>query len=155
IVKFNGVAASVTSSSPTSLVVAVPASTTGKISVTRAATTVTSPNEFLVLRLTINNFYPPLGTAGTNDFINGSGFSTVPANNIVKFNGVTATITNCSPTGITAVVPAGNTAGNITVTVNGVTATSTDNFGGTLSVTAFTPSSGTVGSSVTISGTGF
>ena len=155
-VKFNGVTAIVTSSTTTSLTVTVPTgTTTGKISVTRETITAQSAIEFLVLPLTITSFSPAIGSSGTIVTINGAGFSTVPANNLIKFNGITAAASTSSATSISATVPGGNTAGKITVTINGTTATSADDFGGTLSLSSFTPPSALAGASITISGTGF
>ncbi|MFM8833453.1 MAG: IPT/TIG domain-containing protein, partial [Cytophagales bacterium] len=39
---------------------------------------------------------------GTSVTITGTNFSTTPANNVVKFNGVTATVTASTATSITA-----------------------------------------------------
>ncbi len=156
IVKFNGVAATVTSTSPNSLTVTVPSgATTGLVSITRQGFTVASANEFLILPLAISSFTPSVGVAGSSITISGSGFSSIPSNNIVKFNGIAATVTTSTSTTITATLPAGNTVGKITVSVNGVAASSTNNFEGILSINSFTPVNGLTGSTITITGTGF
>ena len=73
----------------------------------------------------------------------------------VRFNGTAAAYTVASETQLTATVPAGATSGPLSVTTPGGTATSTASF--TVfqapTVSSFTPASGGVGTSVTITGT--
>jgi len=71
------------------------------------------------------NAIPASGAVGSSVIITGDNFSGATA---VKFNGTSANFTVDSPTKITAVVPAGATAGPITVTTSGGTATSATNF---------------------------
>ncbi len=154
--------ATVSASTTTSLTVTVPASAaTGPISVTTNCITATS-TDFTVLTApvpTITSFAPTSGPIGTTVTITGTNFNTTPANNTVKFNGTTATVTASTATSITTTVPSGATTGKITVTVGGNTATSATNFtvtGSSLpTITSFTPTSGNVGTSVTITGTNF
>jgi gliding motility-associated-like protein len=105
----------------------------------------------------ITNFTPTSGAVGTSVIINGANFSTTPANNIVAFNGTTAVVTASTATSITTSVPTGATTGKISVTVAGNSATSASDF--TViqppTITSFTPLSGTVGTTVTITGTNF
>lgn len=156
VVKINGTTAIVTATSATSLTVTVPTgATTGRVSVTRAGFTAQSANEFLVLPLSVTSFTPSVGSAGANVVVNGTGFSSIAANNEVKFNGITAEVTSSTPTSLIAKIPAGNTVGKITVRVNGVTAASANDFSGVLSFTSFTPNKALAGASVTITGTGF
>jgi gliding motility-associated-like protein len=77
---------------------------------------------------TIISFTPAEGLIGTSVNITGTNFSTTPANNLVKFNGVTAIATSSSATSISTTVPIGATTGKITVAVGGNTATSATNF---------------------------
>jgi gliding motility-associated-like protein len=107
---------------------------------------------------TITSFTPTTGVIGTTVTITGTNFSTTPANNTVKFNGTTATATASTTTNITTTVPAGASTGKITVTVGGNTATSATNFTVTAplpTITSFTPASGPIGTTVTITGTNF
>jgi uncharacterized repeat protein (TIGR03803 family) len=77
------------------------------------------------------------------------------SSSIVKFGGVQAeTVTLDGPTHIIATVPAGALTGSVTVTTNATTLTSTQQFKVLPSITSFTPMSGPVGTSVTITGTG-
>ncbi len=108
--------------------------------------------------LSITSFTPTSGPVGTTVIITGTNFSTTPANNTVRFNGTTAVVTASTATSITTTVPTGATTGTISVTVAGNTATSTSNFTVTTpspTITSFTPTSGPVGTTVTITGTNF
>ena len=73
----------------------------------------------------------------------------------VSFNGTSAVIGTNTPTSITTTVPAGATDGTISVTTPGGTDTSPGSFNVTIPpvVTGFSPTSGPVGTSVTINGT--
>ncbi|MCZ8216194.1 MAG: IPT/TIG domain-containing protein, partial [Cyclobacteriaceae bacterium] len=159
---FNNRTATVTASTTTSITAIVPASTiTGIISVTTNCLTAASATNFTISTLpppTITSFTPSSGPVGTTVTITGTNFDPTPANNIVAFNGVTAVVTASTTTSITTTVPTGATTGTITVTIAGNTATSTTNFTVTPSlptITSFTPTSGPVGTTVTITGTNF
>lgn len=117
--------------------------------------TVTSRFTTVVPSPTISGFAPTNGPVGILVTLTGTNFVTVSS---VAFNGVaTSTFTVTSETSLTAVVPPGATTGPITVTTPGGTATSATNFtvltGPT--ITGFTPTSGPVGTAVTISGLNF
>ena len=85
--------------------------------------------------------------------LTGTAFSGATA---VKFNGVAATYAVSSATQISATVPAGATTGPITVSAPGGTVTSAQRFTvySTPTITSFSPASGPVGASVTLTGTG-
>jgi uncharacterized delta-60 repeat protein len=70
----------------------------------------------------ITSIAPTSGPVGTTVTITGTGFDPVPANNIVYFGAVKATVVSATPTTITVQAPAGSTYGPITVTTNGRTA---------------------------------
>jgi hypothetical protein len=95
--------------------------------------------EQVALKLpTIASFTPTSGLPGATVTITGTNFDANPANNLVTFGGIQATVTAASTTSLTTTVPASavaGTAGKITVTALGLTAISTDNF----SVTATPP----------------
>lgn len=59
---------------------------------------------------------PNAGRPATEVRIFGKGFSPTPAENVVTFNGVAATVTAAEPNAITTTVPAGASSGAITVT---------------------------------------
>lgn len=105
----------------------------------------------------ISSFTPGTGGAGTPVTIFGSGFSAIPSQNAVQFNGTTAAVTSSSATQITTSVPTGATTGSISVTSPSGSATSGASFvvsSGT-SITSFTPNIGAAGTAVVINGTGF
>jgi gliding motility-associated-like protein len=109
---------------------------------------------------TITSFSPTAGSIGTTVTITGNNFSATPANNIVTFfNNKTAIVTASTATSLTTTVPTGTTTGKISVTVNCVTVQSTSDFiVGTASlptITSFTPPSGGISTTVSITGTNF
>src|SRR5438309_8733372 len=155
-VRFNGTTANYTVNSSTVIQATVPANaTTGSISVTTPGGTATSSSAFTVLYPpTITSFTPTSGLVGTSVTINGTNFSGATA---VQFNGTTANYTVNSATVIQATVPANATTGSISVTTPGGTATSSSarSEERRAGITSFTPTSGLVGTSVTINGTNF
>ena len=158
-VDFNGTTAVVTASTTTSITTSVPfGATAGPISVTVNGIIGTSSANFIVPTPTITSFIPNDGAVGASIVITGTNFSSTLANNIVEFfNGVAATVTAASSTSITATVPSGTSTGPISVTVNGITGTSSSNFNilPSPTITGFSPASGAVGATVTINGTNF
>jgi photosystem II stability/assembly factor-like uncharacterized protein len=77
----------------------------------------------------ISSFAPSSGPTGTTLTITGINFSPNPADNIVKFNGVIATITASTTSSLTVTVPIGAATGKISVSVAGNTAISNNSFG--------------------------
>jgi len=73
-------------------------------------------------------FTPAAGKAGTAVVISGSNFSSVPAENAVKFNGVAATVTAASSDSLTVTVPVAASTGPISVTTAGGTSSSFGTF---------------------------
>ncbi|MET0394398.1 MAG: FG-GAP-like repeat-containing protein [Chitinophagaceae bacterium] len=69
----------------------------------------------------ITSFTPSSGPVGTSVTITGSNFSAVPANNIVYFGAVRATVSAAATTSLTVSVPAGATYQPVSVTVNNLT----------------------------------
>jgi uncharacterized repeat protein (TIGR03803 family)/YD repeat-containing protein len=158
-VSFNGIPATVSSSTDTSLTVAVPTgATNGPLTITVGGQTLTAgtfnvladPNAFSVA-----DFTPKSAAVGNSLTITGTGF----INPTVTINGVSAPVTVSSVTSITVTVPTGVTSGPVIVTVNGQAQTvgnfTVANPVPTFAITDFTPKSALVGSSVTITGTGF
>ncbi|MDF0714680.1 BspA family leucine-rich repeat surface protein [Muricauda sp. 334s03] len=78
---------------------------------------------------TITSFSPTSGPVGTVVTVNGTNFSTTAASNTVKIGNTAATVAS-SPTAtkLTITVPEGATTGKISVTVDGDTATSSNDF---------------------------
>jgi hypothetical protein len=106
----------------------------------------------------VSGLSPTSGTGGTSVTISGSNFGASQGSSTVKFNGKQATtITNWSGSSIVAVVPAGTPEGDGPVVVNvggvvsnGMTFTVTGP-----RITSLSPTSGAVGSSITIAGSNF
>jgi len=112
-----------------------------------------------VAATSVIEFDPDSGPAGTSVTIYGTGFSSTPSQNTVRFNGVTATLTSATTTSIVATVPPGASTGPINVTSPNGSATSATPFtvGATNAptISGFSPTIGTPGTPVTISGTNF
>ena len=104
---------------------------------------------------TIVSFAPTSGPTGTSVVLTGTNFTGASS---VKFNGITASFTVNSATQITTTVPAAATTGAITVTNSGGTGTSGSPFtvvANLPTISSISPSSGVVGTAVTINGTNF
>jgi large repetitive protein len=102
----------------------------------------------------------PQGSIGSTITIYGSGFSTTPSSNTVKFNGVAATVASATATQLVVTVPTGATSGSITVQTGSTLVTSPGSFTVTAAVGAptiasFLPLVAATGSTVTVTGTGF
>jgi uncharacterized repeat protein (TIGR03803 family) len=100
------------------------------------------------------SFVGPLfeGKVGKTIEILGQGFT---GTSKVSFHGVAATFTVVSDTYLTAVVPSAATTGSVTVTTPGGTLTSNKIFRVTPAILSFKPTSGSVGTQVTLTGTSF
>jgi hypothetical protein len=118
VVTFSGIAAVVTSSTPTQIVTTVPAgATSGPISITvDEVSHATSATIFTVLALP--TFTPASASVGTTVTITGTNFDPTAANNSVTFNGTAAVVTSSTPTQIVTTVPADATSGPIAITVD-------------------------------------
>ena len=78
--------------------------------------------------LAIFNFTPKQGGVGAAVTIQGQGFSPVPSENTVLFNGTAAAVTSATNSILQVTVPSGATTGPISVTVGANTATSDQDF---------------------------
>jgi hypothetical protein len=155
-VVFNETAAIFSVVSDTTMQATVPAgATTGPINVTTAGGTATSAAPFtLVSPPTITSFTPASGPVASNVTISGTNFAGATT---VTFNGSAATFSVVSDTTIQATVPIGATTGPLSVTTVAGTGNSATPFTvlSPPTIASFTPTSGAVGASVTISGTNF
>jgi YD repeat-containing protein len=110
-------------------------------------------------QVSVIEFTPNSGPIGAQVTIFGTAFGATPAQNTVKFNGVTASIISASVTRLVVNVPTGASTGTISVTAPGGTATSSAPFTVTAStaptITGFTPAIGIPGTAVTLTGTNF
>jgi uncharacterized repeat protein (TIGR03803 family) len=92
---------------------------------------------------------PTSGVVGTSVIILGTNLTGATS---VTFNGTAATFTVVSDSEITATVPAGATTGKVEVTTPGGTLSSNVTFRVTAVISSFSPTSGPVGTVVTITG---
>jgi len=108
---------------------------------------------------TITSLSTTSGPVGTGVTITGTNFGATQGTSTVTFNGTIATVTSWSATSLVTTVPTGATSGNVVVTVGGVASNGVSftvgSGGGTLNISSLSPTSGVVGTSVTIMGTGF
>lgn len=156
-VQFHGTPAPFDVQSATRITTTVPAgAATGKVTVSTPSGTATSPNDFTVLVVpAITGFAPASGDVGTVVTLTGANLAGATA---VRFNGISAAeFTVLSATNLTARVPTSATTGRITVQAPGGTAESATLFSViTLpAISAFLPTSGGPGTTVTIDGANF
>jgi hypothetical protein len=134
----------------------VPAgATTGRIAVVTPSGEATSATDFRVLYPpVVTGFSPASGAVGATVTITGANFSNVTR---VSFGTVEATFTVNSPTQITTTVPVGASTGPINMTNPDGARSSASQFTvlpTTADIWSLSPNSGTVGTEVTIFGTG-
>src|SRR4029077_7844063 len=96
------------------------------------------------------------GPVGTAVMITGTNFGAAQGARTVTFNGTTARPTSGRATSLGVQVPAGATTGTVVVTVGGL-ASNAQSFTVTVppTLTSLAPTSGPVGTAVTITGTNF
>ncbi len=109
--------------------------------------------------VTLTDMTPSSGEIGTSVTLGGTGFSTVAANNTVKFGSITVPsgdiTVNGTGTEITAVVPAGTFGSqNVTIQVGSQTSNAMS-YEVKPKITSLSTTATTVGTSMTITGTGF
>ena len=161
-VTFNGVTATPTNWTATSITVPVPSgATTGNVVLTVHGVA-SNPVSFTVGSSSgpsIASLSPTTGALGAQVTITGTNFGSSQGTSTVTFNGTAATVTSWSATSIATTVPSGATTGNVVVTVggvasNGVSFTVTGSGSGP-TISSLSPTSGPVGTAVTITGTSF
>lgn len=151
--KFNGVSATPTSWSATSIVAPVPSTaTTGSVVVTVNGTS--SNGIAFTVKPKIDSLSPTSGPVATSVTISGTTFGATQGSSTVTFNGTTATPSSWSDTSIVTQVPPGTHTGPVVVTVGGQ-ASSVITFTVTPKIDNLSPTAGVIGTSVTISGTSF
>lgn len=157
-VQFGFIQATVTGASTTQLSCTVPeGALTNAISVTTLGGTVTSAASFLVIP-EISALSTAVTVPGQSLIITGKAFDSDPSKNVVSFGGVLGTVSAASYASLTATVPVGGVTGPVSVTTPGGSALSTDSLvvlSGPPSISAFSPASGSPGTSVTITGQNF
>lgn len=151
-VSFNGVNATFNNVSDTYMTATVPAGAlTGTVTVTTFTNTMKSNRAFLVTPQ-IKSFTPISGIVGATVTITGVSLTQATK---VTVGGKPATFTVNSDTQVTAKVPVGAKTGKITITTPGGIAASSGTFSVVPSISSFSPTSGPVGTAVTILGNSF
>ena len=106
--------------------------------------------------LSIGSVSSSSGASGSSVTITGSGFSSIPSQDAVTFNGVAATVTYASGNRLVVTVPPGATTGDISIATPSSSVTSANSFTVVpVSVSSFSPTSGVVGTALTVNGGGF
>src|ERR1700680_1822229 len=154
-VKFNGTTATVTSWSTTSIVATVPnGATTGNVVVTVGGNASNGVSFTVIPTPSVTSLSPTSGAVGAAVTITGTNFGSTQGT--VTFNGTTASPSSWNSTTIIVPVPNGATTGNVVVTVSGVASNGVSfTVLPTPSITSLSPTSGVVGTSITIAGTNF
>jgi len=157
-VKFNGTSATITAWSATSITATVATgTTTGNVVVTAAGGVASSGVTFTITPApSITSLTPNAGAVSATVVIAGANFGPSQGNGKVTFSsGKVATVTAWSATSITATVPAGAVTGTVVVMAAGGVASAGSTFTVVAApgITSLAPTSGAVGTSVTITGT--
>ncbi len=152
-VTFNSVAAAFIKVDDGQITATVPAgATSGFIAVTSPSGTGTSASSFAVTwpAPTVSGIAPASGPVGTVVTVTGTHLTGATA---VTFGGAAAVFSVTDDSHISATVPSGAVSGAVSVTTPGGSAASATPFTVTPAITGFSPTSGPVGTLVTISGT--
>ncbi len=159
-IAFGGIPGTLVSATTTQLTVVAPAGVansqvTGSVPVTINGLAIPNLSFAVVPPPTFASMTPLSGPSGTNVTINGTGFSAVPGETIVSFNGAKAAIVNTTPLRVIATVPSSATTGPVVVTVNGQSDSATTFALQNLGISAISPGVGGPGTTVTLTGFGF
>jgi YD repeat-containing protein len=96
------------------------------------------------------------GAVGSQVTITGTGFSSVATQDVVTFGGVAAQVAYASGNRLVVTVPAGATTGDIEITTpSGSVSTTTPFQIQPVAITGFSPTTTTIGSTITLTGSGF
>lgn len=127
-VSFNDLPATILNITDDNIEVEIPQGVTdGPITLTAPGQTVVSDEDFIVIPPpTITLIEPLEGPVGTEVTITGSEFAN--GSILVEFNGVAAQVTSSSDSSLTVIVPEEATSGKVTVTINGQSVESEENF---------------------------
>jgi RHS repeat-associated protein len=157
-ITFNGTAASSITSWTNSQIVAIVPTTATSGSVVVVVNSVASNADltFTVINPVVSTVSPASAPVGGTVTVTGTGFGALQNGSQIQFNGLAGNVTSWSATSVTLTVPSGATSGSLLVAEGGVNSNSVSfTVTEALSVTALNPTIGPVGSSVTITGTGF
>ncbi len=119
---------------------------------------------FTLPTVTVASVFPLIGKVGDQITITGNNFSSTPSSNLVVFNNTTAMVVEATPTKLVVAVPGGidvpsyyNSYSSVNIQIRTFEGSviATQNFTLLPTCTGFSPQSGTIGSTVTINGSGF
>ena len=120
-VTFNGILATPSSWSATTIQASVPVgATTGNVVVTVGGAASNGVAFTVTPAPSVSSISPTFGPISTSVTVTGTNFGATQGTSTVTFNGTAGTPTSWSATGIVVSVPNGATTGNVTVTVGGV-----------------------------------
>lgn len=158
-VTFGGITSAPSSWSDGTIVVPVPSSLAAGFAdvVVTVNGTSSNPESFLTIPV-ITGISPNPAPVGTSVTVTGAGFGTVASS--LTFNGTDANPTSWAGASIAAPVPNSATTGDVVITVNGFTTNAAPfTVGGQIppppTITSVSPTSGSSGTIVTITGTNF
>lgn len=156
-VKFNGTTATVTNWTASSITAMVPASASTGPVVVHASGVDTNGQAFTVVPPPVlTSLSPTSGAVASPVTITGLNFGATQGTSTVKFNGVLANVVSWGATSIRVSVPGSATSGTVVVRVGGVDSNGVSfAVGASPSITSLSPTSGPVGTLVTISGANF
>ena len=156
-VYFNGVAAtSITSWSDGQIVASVPrAASTGPVTVVASSLTSNTNFTFTFYDPVITSVNPPAAPIGGQVTINGSGFGSSQGTSTVQFNSIFASVTSWSDTSVTVTLPPSAVSGTVTLTEQGATSSASFTVLEGLTISGISPTTGPIGASVTVTGSGF
>jgi len=124
-ISFNGVAATVTNWTNTSITATAPSNvTTGPVTVVENSIPSNSNVIFMVETPTIGSLSPPSSAVGATVIIAGSGLTAQGLTTEVTFNGIVGSISTSSANSIIVNVPSNATTGPVVVSVGGVVSNS-------------------------------
>lgn len=157
-VKFGSTVAPNTTATTSTVNLLTPDLTAGTYPVTLTRLGVTSNFMNFNLLPSISSLSGANGIVGSSLTLTGTGFSPTAANNTVKFGTVNATVTNAAPDGhsLTVTVPANIwQSPNVSATIGGLTSTELRPFAVRPVITSLSSTGATIGTVLTINGTGF
>jgi RHS repeat-associated protein len=157
LIYYPGYSASISTWSDTQIVATVPTlASAGPVYVTINGTNSNQDIEFALIKPFITGLVPSSGPVGTQVQINGSGFGSTQGGSTINITGVNASVVSWSDTQILATVPSTARSGAVQVTVSGVASNSNVSYTVPVPhISGISPGSGSVGTTLTINGTGF
>ena len=145
----------VVSWSDTQIVAAIPSNSSSGTAQVQQAGAWSGTVPFVVNTATISNVTPASGLPGTQVTITGTGFGAQQGSGQVWLGTANGVVQSWSDTQVVALVAAGSASGNAVVLQNGVASNAVPFAVNTPQITSVSPTAGPVGTSVTISGSGF